>query len=661
MKQTWIRKPVSVLLSILMVLSVFGGMAFTVSAASSGNFGDLYWTLDDDGLLSFSGNGGIPDYGFDWKGMPIKKIIINDCVTALGDCAFRGCTQLKEVVFESNPTLDWDAFGWCYALEKVTLPQDMETIAGGMFISCTSLKTIELPAALKKIESIAFSQSGLESLTIPEGVEIGENAFNSCNSLTSLILESSAPVSYERGAISTLGENVTVTVGEGCHYDRQARTEYKLTLKEGSEIPEWMSAEEVDHLIQRAELEFNYAIEEGKSEEEALAAANEVLFPGLELEVHKTEIEAYDHIFRTGDTCPDVFGAATLNVILDEATQNVIDLINAIGTVEFTDECKAKIDAARTAYDALNDVQKTFVDNYETLAIAEGHYAALQLAADMAAFEAYKTEKKAAMDALLQEGDSEAVQSIVGLAKTQIEGFTYDESKTLDENKAALDTLVANVPNAVAEKRAAEAAAAALAEAKEAAKAAIRNYKNAADYREAEQAELADIIENACVAIDAATDTAAISVIRSATIALINEIKTDAQLTAEEKAAADQAAADEVAALIDEIGEVEYTDESKAKIDEARAAYDKLTDDQKALVENADILTAAEEKYAALKAAAEASEEPDEPENPDEPAANGSCPYCGETHNRKTISGWWTELVHHVLHIVNRVIFWWAK
>ena len=661
MKQTWIRKPVSVLLSILMVLSVFGGMAFTVSAASSGNFGDLYWTLDDDGLLSFSGNGGIPDYGFDWKGMPIKKIVINDCVTALGDCAFRGCTQLKEVVFESNPTLDWDAFGWCYALEKVTLPQDMETIAGGMFISCTSLKTIELPAALKKIESIAFSQSGLESLTIPEGVEIEEDAFKSCDSLTSLILESSAPVSYERGAISTLGENVTVTVGEGCHYDRQARTEYKLTLKEGSEIPEWMSAEEVDHLIQMAEWEFNCAIEEGKSEEEALAAANEVLFPGLELEVHKTEIEAYDHIFRTGDTCPDVFGAATLNVILDEATQNVIALIDAIGTVELTDECKEKIDAAREAYDALNDVQKTFVDNYETLVIAEGHYAALQLAADMAAFEAYKTEKKAAMDALLQEGDSEAVQSIVGLAKTQIEGFTYDESKTLDENKAALDTLVANVPNAVAEKRAAEAAAAALAEAKEAAKAAIRNYKNAADYREAEQAELADIIENACVAIDAATDTAAISVIRSATIALINEIKTDAQLTAEEKAAADQAAADEVAALIDEIGEVEYTDESKAKIDEARAAYDKLTDDQKALVENADILTAAEEKYAALKAAAEASEEPDEPENPDEPAANGSCPYCGETHNRKTISGWWTELVHHVLHIVNRVIFWWAK
>ena len=101
---------------------------------------------------------------------------------------------------------------------------------------------------------------------------------------------------------------------------------------------------------------------------------------------------------------------------------------------------------------------------------------------------------------------------------------------------------------------------------------------------------------------------------------LDNEIKTDAQLTAEEKAAADQAAADEVAALIDEIGGVEYTDECKAKIDEARAAYDALTDEQKELVENYEVLTAAEEKYAELKAEAEKS---DEPETPDEPAKGG--------------------------------------
>lgn len=43
---------------------------------------------------------------------------------------------------------------------------------------------------------------------------------------------------------------------------------------------------------------------------------------------------------------------------------------------------------------------------------------------------------------------------------------------------------------------------------------------------------------------------------------------------------------------------------------------------------------------------------------PDEPTA-GPCPYCGETHNNKTIAGWWTELLHHLLFIIQRIAFWW--
>ena len=66
--------------------------------------------------------------------------------------------------------------------------------------------------------------------------------------------------------------------------------------------------------------------------------------------------------------------------------------------------------------------------------------------------------------------------------------------------------------------------------------------------------------------------------------------------TAEEKA--DQAAAEAVEERIDAIGEV--TLESKAKIDAARAAYNALTDDQKALVGNLAVLEAAEKKYKEL-------------------------------------------------------------
>ena len=66
-----------------------------------------------------------------------------------------------------------------------------------------------------------------------------------------------------------------------------------------------------------------------------------------------------------------------------------------------------------------------------------------------------------------------------------------------------------------------------------------------------------------------------------------------------------QEAADAVAAKITGIGTVAYTDGSKAKIDAARAAYNALTDTQKALVTNYEVLAAAETKYAELKAAAE--------------------------------------------------------
>ncbi|UKK57193.1 MBG domain-containing protein [Prevotella communis] len=74
---------------------------------------------------------------------------------------------------------------------------------------------------------------------------------------------------------------------------------------------------------------------------------------------------------------------------------------------------------------------------------------------------------------------------------------------------------------------------------------------------------------------------------------------------AAEKAAADKEAADAVIAKITAIGEVAYNETSKGLIDAARNAYTALTEDQKALVNNYEVLTTAETTYANLKAAAE--------------------------------------------------------
>ena len=80
---------------------------------------------------------------------------------------------------------------------------------------------------------------------------------------------------------------------------------------------------------------------------------------------------------------------ADLNVIAQEiadkkAAKAAEDLIDAIGEVTLDDDCKARIDAARKAYDDLSDAQKELVGNLETLTDAEAAYKEL---ADQAAID----------------------------------------------------------------------------------------------------------------------------------------------------------------------------------------------------------------------------------------------------------------------------------
>ncbi len=73
---------------------------------------------------------------------------------------------------------------------------------------------------------------------------------------------------------------------------------------------------------------------------------------------------------------------------LDDEIKSVIALIDAIGTVTSTTECKQKIDSAREAYNRLSSTQKTSVNNYATLEKAELDYEIAE----------YKTANKTAVE-----------------------------------------------------------------------------------------------------------------------------------------------------------------------------------------------------------------------------------------------------------------------
>lgn len=98
----------------------------------------------------------------------------------------------------------------------------------------------------------------------------------------------------------------------------------------------------------------------------------------------KTAIKANNNPFN-----PQMLAdlAVRAQEIADKAAAKAVDnLIDAIGDVTLTDDCKAKIDAARKAYNALTDEQKALVSKLDILTDAEAKLARLKKeAADKAA------------------------------------------------------------------------------------------------------------------------------------------------------------------------------------------------------------------------------------------------------------------------------------
>ena len=117
---------------------------------------------------------------------------------------------------------------------------------------------------------------------------------------------------------------------------------------------------------------------------------------------------------------------------------------------------------AQSAITALTyDESKTLADNKARVdAIIEKLTTdiAAQRAADKADFEAYKTSNGAAAKNMSLEGDGEAVRKLINDAQTAIAALTYDESKTLADNKARVDAIIEKVTSDVASQRAAEKA-----------------------------------------------------------------------------------------------------------------------------------------------------------------------------------------------------------
>jgi len=153
----------------------------------SGKCGEnAYWKLSADGTLTISGFGKVEteygarnehmsDYHAPWYDLNsrIKKIVISEGITELGESAFYMC-----------------------GAESIDLPDTLTVVGDHAFCNCHNLTNITVPSEVNYIGVYAFNMCvNLKNLTIPYGVtEIKKGAFENCNVLEKLVIPSS--VSY---------------------------------------------------------------------------------------------------------------------------------------------------------------------------------------------------------------------------------------------------------------------------------------------------------------------------------------------------------------------------------------------------------------------------------------------------------------------------------
>ncbi len=182
--------------------------------------GGLTWKLIKAGTLTISGNGAMPDFESiaeqPWSDNSdsIYKVVIENGVTGIGDCAFWKCgvlsaeisssvqsignsafreTDIMSVKIPSSvKTIGDSAFRGCQGLGSVTISNGVETIGQNAFLSCTSLASISLPASIVEVGAAAFCQcTKLTSVTFAPGsnrVSMGDSMFAECWYLMSVKL-----------------------------------------------------------------------------------------------------------------------------------------------------------------------------------------------------------------------------------------------------------------------------------------------------------------------------------------------------------------------------------------------------------------------------------------------------------------------------------------
>ena len=148
--------------------------------------------LTDDGTFTISGKGAMYDYTLytnsktdaPWSDYRhnIKKIVVGNGITRIGNNAFANSYQLASIEFKGTTleSIGMQAFYSCNALKSVDLPAGLTKVGKSAFYCCSKLEAVTIPNTVKVIAVQAFCRCNLKKVYLPASVTtIGDQAFRS--------------------------------------------------------------------------------------------------------------------------------------------------------------------------------------------------------------------------------------------------------------------------------------------------------------------------------------------------------------------------------------------------------------------------------------------------------------------------------------------------
>jgi len=202
-----------------------------LTVVATGSCGDnVTYTIYSDMTMVISGTGAMKNYVGDNGGSiyrmndtyykRVKRVIIEDGVTTIGNAAFFDFSALISVLIPNSVTrIGISAFSICTGLTSVLIPNSV-TYIGMCAFEASGLTSISIPNSVNTIENQAFQGcSNLTTVIIGSG-DLKFNGrgfiFNGCNSLTSIIVDKENQKYDSRNNCNAIIETSTNTVILGC-------------------------------------------------------------------------------------------------------------------------------------------------------------------------------------------------------------------------------------------------------------------------------------------------------------------------------------------------------------------------------------------------------------------------------------------------------------